>query len=209
MAINPNYSVIDFNTNIQNINEGSAQGPGSVIMTNLYTKGEYIAEYDNLKNQNINYKKDINYSTYLIKYVNNIKNKKNSITPQYNEANEKRKLEINNYYILKYKKESDILKQLIFFCGLALIGCIVFMKGFISESFYIIYLAFIFAIGLIKILYSIYNLYSRDTVHFDETDFSYSSIAGTDISNNKINTDKDKDKDKNKDNTNTNDYKCI
>jgi len=202
---NPNYKVIDFNTNIKEINSISTLGPSTIGMNNLYNKGEYISQYKNLQSETINYKKDINYSTYLINYLNNIKNKQNSRKQPYNEANEKRKLEINNYYILKYKKESDILKELIFFCGLALIGCIVFMKGFISESFYIIYLASIFVIGFIKILYSIYNLYSRDNINFDETDFSYSSIAGTDISNNIINTDTDKD------NTivTNDDYKCI
>jgi hypothetical protein len=204
MEINPNYKVIDFNNNIQYINELSVCSSNT---TPYYTKGEYISQYKNLKNENTNYKKDIDYSTYLIDVINDIQIKKNSLKQPYNEENEKRQLQINNFYILKYKKESDILKQLIFFCGLALLGCIVFMKGFISEPFYIIYLAIIFVIGLLKILFSIYNLYARDNIIFDETDYSYSSIAGRDlynISDTSIKIDKDKDKDKDKDTS-----KCI
>jgi hypothetical protein len=202
---NPNYNDISFNNDILLYNNNPLESNG--LQIHYWTKAEYISQYDNLKNENANYRKDINNSTYFIRYLNNINNKKNSTIKPHNEDNEQRQLEINNYYILKYKKESDILKELIFFCGLALIGCVVFMKGFISESVYIIYLASIFAIGIIKILYSIYNLYSRDTIRFDETDFSYSSIAGRDMSNNTI--DKPTTTPTTTTTTTTDDYICI
>jgi hypothetical protein len=93
----------------------------------------------------------------------------------------KKLLDVNNYYILKYKSESHILKIIIFFCGLALIGCLFFLKGFIGETLYIIYLGFIITIGLFYVIYNIYDLKYRDNQRFDEYDYGYMQKPGTDL----------------------------
>jgi hypothetical protein len=98
-----------------------------------------------------------------------------------NDIYNKKLLDVNNYYILKYKSESHILKLIIFFCGLALIGCLFFLKGFIGETLYIIYLGFIITIGLFYIIYNIYDLIYRDNQRFDEYDYGYMQKPGTDL----------------------------
>ena len=98
-----------------------------------------------------------------------------------NDIYNKKLLDVNNYYILKYKSESHILKLIIFFCGLALIGCLFFLKGFIGETLYIIYLGFIITIGLFYIIYNIYDLQYRDNQQFDEYDYGYMQKPGTDL----------------------------
>ena len=105
-------------------------------------------------------------------------------------------LDVNNYYILKYKSESNILKLIIFFCGLALIGCVFFLKGLIGEGLYIIYLGFIITIGVVHVIYNIYDLKYRDNQRFDEYEYGYinkpgTDISGIDISVNKTNDDDD------------------
>lgn len=94
---------------------------------------------------------------------------------------DEKELEVNNYYILKYKSESDILKSIIFFCGLSLIGCFFFLKGLIGETLYIIYLGCIITFGMIYIIYNMYNLKYRDNQKFDEYDYRYTQNTGTDI----------------------------
>jgi hypothetical protein len=82
---------------------------------------------------------------------------------------------------MKYQSETYILKLIIFFCGLALIGALIFLKGFINESIYILYLGIIISVAIITIAYNIYNLIYRDNTRFDETDFGYMQKPGTDV----------------------------
>jgi amino acid permease len=94
---------------------------------------------------------------------------------------DEKEIEVNNYYILKYKSESHILKSIIFFCGLSLIGCFFFLKGFIGEALYIIYLGFIITFGMVYIIYIMYDLKYRDNQQFNEYDYGYMQKTGTDI----------------------------
>ena len=99
---------------------------------------------------------DIVGSYYVLKYVNSYKQKPG------NEIYNERHIDSNKYYIMKYQSESYILKLIIFFCGLALIGCLFYLKGLIGETLYIIYLGIIISIGMITVIYNIYKLIYRD-----------------------------------------------
>lgn len=116
-------------------------------------------------------------------------------------------LDVNNYYILKYKSESNILKLIIFFCGLALIGCVFFLKGLIGEALYIIYLGFIISIGVIYVIYNIYDLKYRDNQRFDEYEYGYMEEPGTDLSG--IHVSGNKTNDNELDTKNDEKNKCI
>jgi len=116
-------------------------------------------------------------------------------------------LDVNNYYILKYKSESNILKLIIFFCGLALIGCVFFLKGLIGEALYIIYLGFIISIGVVYVIYNIYDLKYRDNQRFDEYEYGYMKEPGTDLSG--INVSDIKTNDDDLDTENDEKNKCI
>lgn len=140
------------------------------------------------------YQTDLSASTVLLKYLDKYPKPKPNI--MYNE----RQLEMNNYYIMKYKSESYILKLIIFFCGLALIGCLFFFKGFISETLYIMYLGIIISVGIITIIYNIYDLLYRDNRRFDEYDYGYMSLTGTDMSGNTTD---------NSTNDDSNKFKCV
>ena len=136
------------------------------------------------------YQTDLSASTVLLKYLDRYPKPKPNII--YNE----RQLEINNYYIMKYKSESYILRIIIFFCGLALIGCLFFFKGLIGETLYITYLGIIISVGIITILYNVYDLMYRDNRHFEEYDYGYMSLIGSDMSGNTIDNSATDDSDK-------------
>jgi hypothetical protein len=119
---------------------------------------------------------DISNSYSSLKYVNSYKENPG------NEIYNKRHIDSNKYYIMKYQSESYILKLIIFFCGLSLVGCLFYLKGLIGETLYIIYLGIIISIGIIIVMYNIYNLIYRDYYYFDEKNFDYMSYPGTDIS---------------------------
>jgi uncharacterized membrane protein len=182
---NPNY--VDPNYNIKWANSLELREDSPNIQG-------YMKQYQNNLNVNTNYTNDLNASHRLLKYMNSYHHKKDN-----NIYNDKQ-VEVNTYYIMKYQSESYILKLIIFFCGLALIGCLFYFKGFISETMYIIYLGIIISVGIITIIYNIYNLLYRDKRIFDEYDYAYRQEPGTDISGSEI-----EDKDTNTENEN----KCI
>ena len=141
--------------------------------------------------------RDITGGEVALRYLNTYKQKPG------NEIYNERHIDVNNYYIMKYQSESYILKLIIFFCGLSLIGCLFYLKGLIGETLYIIYLGFIISIGIITVIYSIYKLIYRDYYYFDETNFDYMSYPGTDISG------EDMKKIENKSDIKTSKNKCI
>lgn len=139
----------------------------------LYQKAE-----QNYMNVNYNYTNDLANSNALLQYLD----KYQGNDKQANLIHSMRQVDVNKYYIQKYQSESYIFKLIIFFCGVALVGCLFFLKGLISESLYIIYLGIIITTGIITIVYTIYNLLYRDNVKFDENDYGYMPNIGTDIS---------------------------
>jgi len=164
--IDPSYNIKYFNKLLQD-KHVTNYIPDELI--------NYAQQYSNDLNVNKNYKNDLYLSTGLLKYLDSYKSHQIS-----NNVYNERKIDVNNYYIMKYQSESHILKLIIFFCGLALIGSFFFLKGFIGESLYILYLGIILSIGIIIIIYNIYILIYRDNRHFDEHDFGYMKHPGND-----------------------------
>jgi len=140
---------------------------------NKYNNPENITKYNNFSKEMKNYNGDIKMSGMMLKYFNN-----NKLEDIDNSLNDMRQIETNNYYTSKYNKESYILKQIIFYCCLALVGSLFFLKGFITETVYIIYLAIIIFIGFSAVIYSLYDLYMRDNIIFDEYDYPHLNSPG-------------------------------
>jgi hypothetical protein len=143
---------------------------------------------------------DIQKADIALKYVNTYKQKPG------NEIYNERHVDVNKYYIMKYQSESYILKLIIFFCGLALIGCLFYLKGLIGETLYIIYLGIIISIGMITVIYNIYKLVYRDYYYFDEINYGHMGYPGTDISGQDMTQNKKKKSDSN---VNSSKNKCV
>lgn len=93
----------------------------------------------------------------------------------YNEdilKNQERLIKIDRFYISKYIAQTNILKQIIFFCCLALLGAIFYKRQLISLTVFHFYLVVVFSIMLFYTAVSFYDIYSRDNQNFDEYDFS-------------------------------------
>ncbi len=133
-----------------------------------------------------NYKNDLNiiYETHnqLGRLDTNIVTNPNNTIPVLNnkltteEIIKKRQVQMNVYYIKRYYKQIGILKQIIFFCCLGLIGFILYNYGILNERILVLYIGSLLAILFIKVLYDLWDLYIRDDKNFDEYDFS---IYGT------------------------------
>jgi len=112
---------------------------------------------------------DLNGATAVVDMLYQLDGGKNALQLK---RNEDRLLEIDRYYISKYKAQTNILKTFIFFCCLALIGAIIYNKQLMTLLTYTCYIAFIFIVMLLIIGRDIFNLFMRDNQNFDEFDYS-------------------------------------
>ena len=87
--------------------------------------------------------------------------------------NQHRLIQSDTYYLSKYKAQSMILKTIIFFCCLGLIGTILFHKSLISNLVFTIYLGILLAILFILIAKDTFNIFLRDSFNFNEFDFGF------------------------------------
>jgi hypothetical protein len=84
----------------------------------------------------------------------------------------RREQEIQEYYNKQYKQQIFLLKLVIVFSIIALIGCLVYHYGFMSTTKLMVYLGTVSGIAFIVLFYYLWDFYIRDTKVFDEYDFS-------------------------------------
>lgn len=156
---------------------------------NKYSDSDFINNYTDESNYLMNLK-DVLLGNYQksIDTTHNITNKIDELGNQFEGRIEKindlnqRKLEITRFYVLKYKKEIDLLQKIILMCGFGLIGCLLFNMGLISNNFLSLYLGLVLSIGFIIIFYNLWDIFIRDNNVFDEYDYGiYSTKSPTNV----------------------------
>ena len=121
-----------------------------------------------LKNPNILI--DEKNATIVANMLNKIKNTENIEKIQ---NNQDRLIQIDKYYLNKYKTQSDILKKVIFFCCVGLVGAVLYNKKLISTLVFSIYLGVVFSILIILIAKDVFSVFLRDNMNFDEYDYGF------------------------------------
>jgi hypothetical protein len=117
---------------------------------------------------------DISMSNYYTKMLYDTHNLKDV---SQNSINLERNAEVNMYYLLKYNKQIYLLKIIVVTCCIALFGSILYSKSILSSNMYTYYLGVVFGVGFIIAAYSLYDIYIRDSITFDEYDFQYKPPA--------------------------------
>jgi len=87
--------------------------------------------------------------------------------------NQERLIQIDNFYISKYRAQTYVLQQIVFFCCLGLIGAIFYNKQIISQLVFNMYLLILLIVLLYYTGYSIYDIFLRDSHNFDEYDYTF------------------------------------
>ena len=114
------------------------------------------------------------------KYINYLQDILNSEQEYVNKTYEKlskdletknRQVEINTYYEKKYNKQIDVLKGVLYFSSFMIVVVFIFKMNFISESIFIGITGTWFAVLAIYMTRSIYDIYMRDEIKFDEYNF--------------------------------------
>lgn len=120
---------------------------------------------------NPNIDADISYTNYYSKFINN------TLHPEdvsQNILNLKRNIEIDTYFYLKYNAQIEVLKYIIIVCCVSLIGSVFYHNGLITNDIYTGYLSLVFALGIVYIIYKIYDIYIRDNINFSR--FAYEKL---------------------------------
>ena len=113
---------------------------------------------------------NIALSSNVTDRIYEIKDKFNDKIEGINNLN-KRKLEIEHFYILKYKKEIQLLQQIIIICSIGLVGCFIYSMGLMSNNMLSLYLGFVLAVGFVFVFYRLWDIFIRDNEVFDEYDY--------------------------------------
>ena len=120
---------------------------------------------------NPNIEADISYTNYYSKFIND---KLNPEDLSQNMLNLKRNIEIDTYFYLKYNAQIEVLKFIIIVCCISLIGSVFYHNGLITDNLYTIYLSIVFTVGLIYVIYKLFDIYIRDNINFSR--FAYEKL---------------------------------
>ena len=120
---------------------------------------------------NPNIEADISYTNYYSKFIND---KLNPEDVSQNMLNLKRNIEIDTYFYLKYNAQIEVLKFIIIVCCISLIGSVFYHNGLITDNLYTIYLSIVFTVGLIYVIYKLFDIYIRDNINFSR--FAYEKL---------------------------------
>lgn len=125
---------------------------------------------EEVKNLYNNYNNDVLYMGKLHSIIGDISNNLlNSVERQLD--HKKREQDIEEYYRKKYQQQIFILKLVILFSVIALIGCLFFNLHLISIHLLTIYLGFVLSVAFVVIFYYLWDFFIRDNTVFDEYDF--------------------------------------
>lgn len=132
-----------------------------------YSKSQMFLQIQKLHE---NYTKDLEYMGTVEKLINELSG--SSMSELEKDVNHKKKQQdIQEYYHQKYQQQIFIVKLLILFALVALVGCVFFNYGFISVYLLTVYLGLVFSVGFVVIFYYLWDLSIRDNSIFDEYDF--------------------------------------
>lgn len=127
--------------------------------------------YRQVYNLHQNYSTDIGYFDSVHSILQDLDN--NLIKQVERDTNLKeRKQAIQEYYKTEYDQQIFIVKYLIFFTLIALVGCFLFQYQLISSSLLMIYLGMVGSVAFVVIFYYLWDFYLRDNTLFDEYNFS-------------------------------------
>ena len=126
--------------------------------------------YQEVKNLHSNYTKDTEYMGIIHNLIETLKG--TSVTNLEKTVNHnKKQQDIQEYYHQRYEQQIFIVKLVIFFSFIAMVGCLLFNYGIFSVYLLTFYLGFVFSIGFVVIFYYLWDLSVRNKTVFDEYDF--------------------------------------
>jgi hypothetical protein len=100
--------------------------------------------------------------------------------------NSERMVGINNYYTRRYEAHADIMKNIIFYCGIIILVIFLMRMGFISDEITSLLIIVALAIGVIIVGKKVLDLMRRNNIDYDKYNFPFNPKDVKDDTNRRV-----------------------
>lgn len=100
--------------------------------------------------------------------------------------NSERMVGINNYYTRRYEAHADIMKNIIFYCGIIILVIFLMRMGFISDEITSLLIIVALAIGIIIVGRKVLDLMRRNNIDYDKYNFPFNPKDVKDDTNGRV-----------------------
>jgi hypothetical protein len=99
---------------------------------------------------------------------------------------------INNYYTRRYESHADIMKHIIFYCGIIIIAIFLMKMGVVTDEIASLIIIIALCIGIIVVGKKVYDLSRRNNIDYDKYNFPFDITKVPDTSRNTISRETDR-----------------
>ena len=100
--------------------------------------------------------------------------------------NSERMVGVNNYYTRRYEAHAEIMKHIIFYCGIIILAIFLMKMGIITDQIVSLIIIIALCFGIIIVGKKVYDLSRRDNIDYDKYNFPFDITKVPDTSRNTI-----------------------
>ena len=100
--------------------------------------------------------------------------------------NAERMVGVNNYYTRRYESHADIMKHIIFYCGVIILAIFLMKMGIVTDEITSLIIIIALCIGIIVVGKKVYDLSRRNNIDYDKYNFPFDITKVPDTSRNTI-----------------------
>jgi len=106
--------------------------------------------------------------------------------------NAERMVGVNNYYTRRYESHADIMKHIIFYCGIIILGIFLMKMGVVTDEIASLIIIIALCFGIIIVGKKVYDLSRRNNIDYDKYNFPFDITKVPDTSRNTISRETDR-----------------
>jgi len=106
--------------------------------------------------------------------------------------NAERMVGVNNYYTRRYESHADIMKHIIFYCGIIILAIFLMKMGLVTDQIASLIIIIALSFGFIIVGKKVYDLSRRNNIDYDKYNFPFDITKVPDTSRNTISRETDR-----------------
>jgi len=106
--------------------------------------------------------------------------------------NAERMVGVNNYYTRRYESHADIMKHIIFYCGVIILAIFLMKMGVVTDEIASLIIIIALCFGIIIVGKKVYDLSRRNNIDYDKYNFPFDITKVPDTSRNTISRETDR-----------------
>ena len=106
--------------------------------------------------------------------------------------NAERMVGVNNYYTRRYESHADIMKHIIFYCGIIILAIFLMKMGIVTDEIVSLIIIIALCFGIIIVGKKVYDLSRRNNIDYDKYNFPFDITKVPDTSSNIISSETDR-----------------